>query len=79
MDDNDLRSKIVDVWTAMLGAPPDSDDENFFELGGHSVLAMRFVWLLRERYAIELPLRDFLEDASVAGIARALESGVQPT
>jgi len=72
--ENDLRGKIVDVWSAMLGAAPDSDDENFFELGGHSVLAMRFVWLLRERYGLELPLRDFLEDASVAGIERALAS-----
>ncbi len=73
-DETDARDKITDVWSAMLGEGPRSDDENFFELGGHSVLAMRFVWLLRERYAIDLPLRDFLEDASVAGILRALQA-----
>jgi acyl carrier protein len=55
------------------GAPLTADAD-FFTLGGHSLLAVRIVAEAERRHGRTVPLRAFLSDPTVAGLARALEA-----
>ncbi|MGD3106105.1 amino acid adenylation domain-containing protein [Streptomyces sp. YGL11-2] len=50
--------------------PPDGD---FFTLGGHSLLAVRMLAAVERECGTVVPLRDFLADPTVAGLARFLD------
>ncbi|MCC6606786.1 MAG: non-ribosomal peptide synthetase, partial [Anaerolineae bacterium] len=43
--------------------------DNFFELGGHSLLVTRVIFRITELFRLEVPLRRFFENPTVAGIA----------
>ncbi len=53
----------------MLGAETVGAHDNFFERGGHSLLAVQLLSRLRQIFAVELSLRDFLEDPTVSRLA----------
>lgn len=52
---------------------------NFFALGGHSLLAVTMLSEVQRRHGISVPPRDFLADATVAGLARLLATTPAPT
>ena len=59
------------------GGAPVPDDlgsgVDFFTLGGHSLLAVRMLAAGERRHGVALPLRGFLADPTVAGLARMLD------
>jgi len=61
------------MWGLLLGVERVSINQNFFELGGHSLLATQLISHVREEFEVELPLRDFFETPTVAGLAAAIE------
>jgi acyl carrier protein len=48
-------------------------DDNFFDLGGHSLRATQLISRVRDFLHLELPLREFLEEPTLAATARAIE------
>ncbi len=68
---------LAAIWAAVLHCENAGASDNFFELGGHSLLAMRLVSKLRETFKVELPLRDMLEAATLAEMARAIDAALQ--
>ena len=50
--------------------------DNFFELGGHSLAATRLVARLRTAFQMELPLRCFFTDPTIAGLAQHISYDV---
>jgi amino acid adenylation domain-containing protein len=68
-----LEEELAAMWSGVLGVERVGTRHNFFELGGHSLLATQLVSRVRERFDVELPLRDFFESPTVAQLAAAVE------
>jgi amino acid adenylation domain-containing protein len=74
-----VESRIAAIITELLGLPGlIGVTDNFFALGGHSLTATRLMVRINTEYGIDLPIRTFFSDPTVAGLAAALgaaESG----
>jgi acyl-coenzyme A synthetase/AMP-(fatty) acid ligase len=68
-----LESELSAIVAEMLDLPaPPGVTDNFFALGGHSLTATRLMARVAAVYGIDLPLRTFFTDPTVAGLAVAL-------
>jgi amino acid adenylation domain-containing protein len=76
---DDFESAVAEVWAETLGTAAVGVDDDFFMLGGNSLQAARIAARLRERFAVELRLRDVFVEPTVAGIARLLREAGQST
>ena len=63
---------VAVVLAEALGMPQLGRREDFFDAGGHSMLAVEALARLTDQFGVELPLRSFLQDPTVAGITEAL-------
>ena len=73
------ESAVAEVWAEILGTGAVGVDDDFFMLGGNSLQAARIAARLRERFTVELRLRDVFVEPTVAGIARLLREAGQTT
>lgn len=69
-----IEAEIAEVWQDLLGIGPGSAEESFFVLGGNSLLGTRLVARLSERFGVPLSLREFFTNATLAGLAAAIET-----
>jgi thioester reductase-like protein len=69
---NPTQELLVDIWARIFEIERVGIDDDFFELGGHSLLATQLVFLVRETFQIDLPLRRFLENPTIVGLAQAI-------
>ncbi len=67
------RNPVEEIVAQIIAQSLDLDSvgiwDNFFELGGHSLLVTRIIFRITELFRIEIPLRRFFENPTVAGIA----------
>ncbi|HEX8202153.1 MAG TPA: amino acid adenylation domain-containing protein, partial [Isosphaeraceae bacterium] len=68
-----IEEALAGIWGELLGRDRIGVHENFFDLGGHSLTATQLLARLRDTFAVEPSLRDFLEGPTVAGLARLVE------
>lgn len=69
---DEVEQAIASVWEDLLGIEPIGIYDNFLELGGHSLLATHVATRLREKFAIELPLRSLFESPTISGLAAVI-------
>ena len=67
-----VEAALSEIWTKVLRVDMVGVDEDFFELGGHSLLALKVISRIRDAFHVELPLRDFYLNPTVAGLALAV-------
>ena len=60
---------LTKIWGEILGLQQVGVFDNFFELGGHSLLATQVISRINDAFEIRVPLRDFFERPTVAGLA----------
>jgi sulfoacetate-CoA ligase len=64
-----LEQVLAKIWADLLGVERVGVHDNFFDLGGHSLLATQVVSQVRNAFDVELSLRTFFENPTVAGLA----------
>ncbi len=76
-----LQSELVTIWADVLNLAPATIGihHSFFELGGHSLLAGQIISRVRTAFAVDLPIRDLMENPTVAGMAASVESRTAET
>ena len=66
---------LAGIWAEVLGIERGHVGiyNSFFELGGHSLLATQVASRIRQAFQVELPLRSFFEEPTVAVLAEYIE------
>jgi len=68
-----MEKIVAKIWIELLGLEAIGVEDNFFNIGGHSLLATQVVSRLRQRLAVEIPLRTLFESPTIAALASAIE------
>ncbi len=71
---NPVEAELVDIWADVLGDHSVGVTNDFFELGGHSLRAVQVVARIRDRFAVELPLRALFEAPTIRALALHIET-----
>ena len=72
-----VENILADIWAEILQLEEVGADDNFFELGGHSLSATRVISQVRNRFQIEIPLRQLFNFPTVAELAQLIEIGIR--
>ncbi|MCK5881628.1 MAG: amino acid adenylation domain-containing protein, partial [Sinobacterium sp.] len=72
---NLIEAQLVDIWQDILQIENLSVYDNFFEIGGHSLLATQMIAAVADEFAIEIPLKVFFDQPTIAQCAEAINSG----
>ncbi|MFB2833040.1 amino acid adenylation domain-containing protein, partial [Floridanema evergladense] len=67
-----VEEMLAQIWIELLKVERVGIHDNFFELGGHSLLATQLVLCIRDRFKVELPLRDLFNAATLAELAQTI-------
>ena len=70
---NETEKMVAQAWSAVIDCESIGVYENFFQLGGHSLLAMQVISRLRSAFGLDIPLRVFFENATVAALAEYID------
>ncbi|EMI17022.1 non-ribosomal peptide synthetase [Rhodopirellula maiorica SM1] len=69
---DNLEKRLVELWQEVLNVPEIGIHDDFFLLGGSSLLVTQVVARLTSDMDIDLPVRDFFANPTVASSARHL-------
>ncbi|MFD2169308.1 type I polyketide synthase [Tumebacillus lipolyticus] len=74
---NETEEKIAGILGELFGVGQVSVLDNFFELGGNSLLAIQLVARIRQEFMVELPMDEFFQAPTIAGLAeRVSQTGL---
>jgi acyl carrier protein len=68
-----VERRVAEIVSAVLGIDRVGLHDNFFELGGHSLMIFQVIFRLHDTFSVELPVRDFFDHPTVAGLTRVIE------
>src|SRR5258707_8224689 len=69
----DTERQLAAIWTEVLRRDRVGLTDKFLALGGHSLLAIRMLGKISKSFGVRLPLRLLFENATVEGLASAIE------
>jgi amino acid adenylation domain-containing protein len=70
----EIEELVAQGWREVLKLDKIGIHDNFFELGGHSLLATRVIARVRDAFNRDIPLREFFEAPTVAGLAMNVQA-----
>jgi amino acid adenylation domain-containing protein len=68
------ETELAALWSELLEVERVGRNDNFFALGGHSLLAVRLVGRVGKQFDVDLPLCVFLQEPTVAALAREIKA-----
>lgn len=67
------ETEVAAIWKGVLGRTIVEPDDNFFDIGGHSLLAIQICSRIRDRFQLDLPVRELFEFPTVRQIAHRID------
>jgi acyl carrier protein len=64
---------LAELWQRILRIDRIGTRDNFFESGGHSLLAMQLVGRVRDRFGIDLPLKNLFQRPQLSDLAARID------
>ncbi|HEX7181603.1 MAG TPA: amino acid adenylation domain-containing protein, partial [Thermoanaerobaculia bacterium] len=71
--EGEVEIALAEIWEEVLGTSGIGVGHDFFALGGHSLSAIQVLTRVRRRFEVDLPLPDFFEQPTIAGLAVTIE------
>ena len=68
-----VEQTLASIWCELLGLARVGIHDNFFESGGHSLLATQLISRVREKFQIEITLRQLFERPTIELFATVIE------
>jgi amino acid adenylation domain-containing protein len=68
-----VEQTLASIWSELLGLARAGIHDNFFESGGHSLLATQLISRVREKFQVEIALRQLFEHPTLESFATAIE------
>lgn len=75
MSEHDTVATVCAMYETVLCVEGVEPDDDLFDLGGHSLLAAKLITEVLDRYAVRVPLADFLEDPTPRVLAQMIGAG----
>lgn len=66
---NEIESTLVEIWKDLLERDRVGIYDDFFEIGGHSIMATRAIALIRNEFAINMPLKSLFQYTCIADLS----------
>ena len=70
---SETEKSLAAIWSELLNVETIGLHDDFFDLGGHSLLAIRAVARIRDRFDVNLSLRNLFEAPTLEGLARVID------
>jgi hypothetical protein len=64
--------QVARIFADVLGLKQFSLKDDFFKIGGNSILAMKAFPLIKEKFSVEITVREFFMDTTVRSISELL-------
>jgi acyl-coenzyme A synthetase/AMP-(fatty) acid ligase/acyl carrier protein len=68
-----VEETLASIWSELLGLARIGIHDNFFESGGHSMLATQLISRVREKFQVEIALRQLFERPTIESFATVVE------
>jgi len=72
-----VEQTLASLWFELLGLARVGIHDNFFESGGHSLLATQLISRVREKFQVEVTLRQLFERPTIELFATVIEEAQQ--
>ncbi len=72
-----VEQTLASIWSELLGLARVGIHDNFFESGGHSLLATQLISRVREKFQVEIALRQLFERPTIESFATVIEEAQQ--
>ncbi|XP_070554169.1 uncharacterized protein [Ptychodera flava] len=73
----ETEKALAALWSDILRVKSLDIQENFFDLGGHSLLAARLLSLIKDKFNVEVTVRDLFQHSTVVAMAKLIDSKTQ--
>ena len=70
--ETEVEEVLCQLWQTLLDLERVGVDDDFFALGGHSLKATQLLLRVEAEFGVEVPVRRFLEEPTVAGLSLAV-------
>ena len=65
---------LSELWSRLLNVPDLGLHDDFFALGGHSLMAIQLVSRIRDRFRIDIPVRQIFVSSTIARLAARVDT-----